>query len=199
MKAIEWQRFFQEQQDRYRKTVFTTTELANADSSSPASVKAALQRLVAHNIIERCTDGRFALPGTVTMEALIPTLDSSAYVTGMYTLYRRQLITQAPIEIHCFTRRRHNRSRVRNTSVGRIVFITVSANVYAYPTDSIFTGPEQALCDTIYLYRRRGLDASGLVTFRNLNKLNIQRLEKILSRYPKTTGRAVLRLLNDNP
>ncbi len=196
MRAIDWQQFLQEQRDRYGKVVFTPTELANAASQNWPALKGALRRLVARGVIERYVEGRYGLPGAVSVEALVRSLDPAAYVSGIYALYRHQLITQVPTAIHCFTNRRHNRSRVRASSVGRIVFVCVTGPVYAYPSGDNMASPEQALCDYVYLCRKQGIDATGLVTFRNLNRLDIEKLQAHLSRYPTTVSKEVVQILS---
>ncbi len=191
MRAIEWNRFLQDQREQYGKVVFTATELANVGACKGASIKVVLQRLVAQGVIERFSDGRYGLPGAVTIEDLVPSLDSNAYITGMYALYRHQLITQVPVEIRCFSNRRHNRSRIRKTTLGRVVFVCVTGSVYSYPGDSLIAGAEQVLCDFVYDCRRRGLRAVDLVSFRNLERINISRLQKELQRYPATVSREI--------
>ena len=195
MKAIEWQQFFHEQREQHGKVIFTRTELANRDACSAASLKVALQRLVAKGIIERYTDGRYGLPGAAAIDDMIPSLDTSAYITGMYALYRHQMVTQVPVEIRCFTKRRHNRSRVRNTSLGRIVFVCSTGSAYYRPKDSVMAGPEQALCDFVYDCRKRGITAGNLVTFRNLDRLDTEQMEACLSHYPKTVVRETSRFI----
>lgn len=195
MRAIDWQQFLQEQRDRYGKVVFTPTELANAASQDWPALKGALRRLVARGVIARYAEGRYGLPGAVSVEALARSLDPAAYVSGMYALYRHQLITQVPTQIDCFTNRRHNRSRVRTSSLGRIVFVCVTGPVYACPKEDIIAPPEQALCDYVYLCRKQGIDSSGIVTFRNLDRLDSDTLQAHLSRYPKTVNREVGQIL----
>ncbi|MFC1461166.1 hypothetical protein ACFLQR_01435 [Verrucomicrobiota bacterium] len=195
MRAIDWQRVLQEQREEHGKVVFTATELANASARDWQSLKVTLQRLVARGVIQRYADGRYGLPGAVTVEDLVPSLDSSAYVTGMYALYRQQLVTQVPAEIHCFTSRRHNRSRIRATSVGRIVFVCITGSVYAHPEESVVTPPEQALCDFVYLCRKRRVASSDIVTFRNLRRLETKKVQAHLSRYPETVKREVILIL----
>lgn len=195
MRAIDWQQFLQEQRDRHGKVVFTTTELANVSSQDWPSLKGALRRLVARGVMQRYVEGRYGLPGAVAVEALVRSLDPAAYVSGIYALYRHQLITQVPSEIHCFTDRRHNKSRVRNSSLGRIVFICVTGSAYAYPNEGIIAPPEQALCDYVYLCRKQGVDSSSIVTFRNLNRLETDKLQAHLSRYPKTVNQEVVEIL----
>ncbi|MFW6152436.1 MAG: hypothetical protein ACOC6C_05620 [Verrucomicrobiota bacterium] len=194
MKALKWQRFFQEQRDRHGKALFTPTELANADGCSADSIRVALQRLVAQGIIQRYTDGRYGLPDAVRVEDLVPSLDSVAYITGMYALYRRRLVTQRPSEALCFTRRRHNRSRVRATPLGRIVFVCVSGRVYEHPGSPAIAGPEQSFCDFVYMCRRQHLPPDALATFRNLDSLDSERLNAHLSRYPATVRVVATRL-----
>ncbi len=194
MKVLEWQRFFQEQRDQHGKVLFTPTELANSDGCSGASLRVALQRLVARGVVRRYTDGRYGLPGAVSVEELVPSIDPAAYVTGMYALYRHQLVTQATSEIRCFTNRRHNRSRERTTPLGRIVFVCITGRVYEYPGSSAIAGPEQALCDFVYDCRKRGIDPRDLVTFRNIDRLDPEVLSLNFSRYPKTVLLGVSRI-----
>ena len=195
MRAIEWQQFFQEQRDKHGKAVFTITELANVSSLDPRSLKAALQRLVEYGVIQRYTKGRYGLSGAASIEDLIPSLDPAGYVTGMYALYRHQLIAQAPVEISCFTNRRHNRSRVRATPFGRIVFVCVAASIYRYPEEDVIASPEQSLCDFVYLCRRHGIVPSDIASFRNMDRLNTDQLQTYLKRYPASVDREIERLL----
>ncbi len=195
MRAIDWQQFLQEQRDRHGKVVFTMTELANVSSLGPRSLKVALSRLVDRGVIQNYAKGRYGLAGAVRIEDLVPSLDPAAYITGMYALYRHQLITQVPTEVTCFTNRRHNRSRVRVVSLGRIVFVCFADSVYSYPQESVIASPEQALSDFVYLCRRRGIASSNIVTFRNLDRLNPDRIQSRLKRYPATVNREMERLL----
>ena len=195
MRAIDWQQFLQEQRDRHGKVVFTMTELANVSSLDPRSLKVALSRLVDRGVIQNYAKGRYGLASAVRIEDLVPSLDPAAYITGMYALYRHQLITQVPAEVTCFTNRRHNRSRVRVVSLGRIVFVCFTGSVYSYPPESVIAPPEQALSDFVYLCRRRGIASSNIVTFRNLDRLNLDRLQSHLKRYPATVKRETERLL----
>ena len=123
MKAIDWQKTLQEQRDKYGKVVFTVTELSNISALNAQSLKVSLSRLVERGIIQHYTKGRYGMAGEVGIEDLVPSIDPAAYVTGMYALYQHQLITQMPTEVSCFTNHRHNRSRVRVTPLGRIVFV----------------------------------------------------------------------------
>jgi hypothetical protein len=195
MKAFEWQQFFLQQREQYGKVVFTKTELANASCCRAASLNVTLQRLVSRKIIERYTEGRYGLPQAATIEDIVHSLDTSAYITGMAALHRHQMVTQVPMEIRCFSRRRHNRSRVRDTFLGRIVFVCITGPVYTRPQGSILAGPEQALCDLVFDCRKRGLSADHLVTFRNLDRLNTEQIEACLSRYPKTVAQETGRLI----
>ena len=198
MRALDWQGFFQQQRDEHRKVVFTTAELANVAQASPGGLNVALRRLVKQGVLARYAAGRYVLPGAVSPEDLVPTLDTSAYVTAMYSLYRHQIITQAPTEITCFTNRRHNRSMVRKTPFGRIVFVCVESAVYSTPRDGVMASGEQAFCDFIHVCRKRGVRASSLVTFRNMDRLDRQALAGILIRYPVAARREATRLLAKN-
>ena len=191
MKAIEWQQFLQRQREEHNKVLFTVTELANAAAYSSNSLRVTLQRLISMGVLERYAAGRYGLPGVATVENIVSSLDNSAYITGMYALYRHQLITQTPTEILCFTNRRHNKSRIRVTSCGRVVFVCIAGKVYSPPQNDIIAGPEQALSDFVYSCRKRGVVAADIVTFRNLDRLDAQQLQVCLLRYPKSVVKEV--------
>lgn len=197
MKARHWLEFMETQRHEHGKTVFSVTELANAGNTSLHSVNVELARLVKQGIIVRYSRGKYGLPGNVSPEELVSAVDKHAYLTGSYALYRHNLITQIPSELTCFTNRRHNRSRVRTTPAGRLVFVCVNERVYCKPRDGIMAAPEQALCDLVYLLRRRRLRPEGLFTFRNLDK--VRELEHTLEKYPDIVRKTVLSLVMNAP
>lgn len=194
MKAVEWVRFLADQRKRHGKAVFTVTELANVADASPAVINVELGRLVRRGVICRWVPGRYGLPDGVTAEELVTAIDADAYVTGACALAHHGLITQVPRQIDCFTRRRHNRSRQRQTPFGTLVFICVSPHIHAKPKEGGMAAPEQALCDLFYALHRRGLDPRSLYTFRKLDRLTIP--TGLLSRYPRTVQRSVKELLD---
>ena len=192
MKALDWVKYLELQYRSHNKVVFTVTELANVSDVALNSMNVQVGRLVRRGIVTRYANGRYGLPGTVTPEILVPSLDSHAYISGAYALYRHNLITQAQTEICCVTNRRHNRSRSRDTPIGRLVFVCVRPPIYAAPDGGgAMAGPEQALCDYVYLLGRRGLDVRTLATFRGLNRLNADTLATVVARYPATVSRNV--------
>jgi hypothetical protein len=195
MKAIDWLKTFQKQRDEHGKVIYTLTELSNMAAQDTRSVKMAISRLVDRGILQRYANGRYGMKDYVKVEDLVSSIDSAAYVTGMYALYRHQLITQVPSEISCFTNHRHNKSRVRSTPLGRIVFVCVADPVYSYPQENGIASPEQALCDYVYVCRKRGVRPSDIVTFRNLHRLNSDRLQKRLKNYPDTANRQIEQLI----
>jgi hypothetical protein len=196
MKAREWQRYLETQRKSHGKTVFTITELANASGSKPHVLNVELDRLCKQGIIARHARGRYGLPDAVTPETLLPHLDAQAYITGAFALHRHNLITQMPVEITCFTNRRHNRSRVRTTPVGRFTFVCVRLPVYAPPGEGTAAGPEQALCDYVFLMRRRGVAPASQVTFRGLHGLDTKTLREQASRYPKSARKTLAEILD---
>jgi len=196
MKAIDWQKTLQEQRDKYGKVIFTVTELSNISSLNTKSLKVSLSRLVNRRIIQRYTKGRYGMAESVMIEDLVSSIDPAAYVTGMYALYRHQLITQVPTEITCFTNHRHNRSRVRGTTLGRIVFVCITDSTYSHPQKNLVASPEQAISDFVYLCRKRGICPSDIVTFRNLHRLNLKLLQKYLKKYPATVKREMEKLFH---
>jgi hypothetical protein len=196
MKARDWQRYLETERKSHGKTVFTVTELANASGSKPHVLNVELDRLCKQGIIVRYARGRYGLPEAVTPETLLPHLDAHAYITGAFALHRHNLITQMPVEITCFTNRRHNRSRVRTTPVGRFTFVCVQPPVYAPPAEGVVAGPEQALCDYVFLMRRRGVAPASQVTFRGLHGLDTNSFAERAARYSKSAQQEAAGIVN---
>src|SRR5436309_6161472 len=109
MKLLDWQNFFTDQRAIHGKVVFSVAELANAARTSLHSVNTELGRLVGRGIITRYAQGRYGPLNGVHPEAIVSAIDSGAYITGFYALFRQHLVTQIPNEVICFTNRRHNR------------------------------------------------------------------------------------------
>ena len=168
MKANVWRNFLDQQRDEHGKVLFTVTELANVAGVSRAALNVELARLRDQEIIAKYAHGLYGLPGAVSPEFLVPAIDSHAYITGHYALYRHNLVTQVPVSITCFTDRRSPRARERLTPVGRLVFVCVRSGVYFPGFNGAIASPAQALCDYVYLSRRQGTAPEALVTFRNL-------------------------------
>lgn len=194
MKTLEWQNFFAEQKTLRGKVVFSVAELANAAQTTLHAVNTELGRLLKRGIIHRYAHGRYGAAQGVAPEDILSTVDPGAYVTGFYALFRRNLVTQVPTEVTCFTDRRHNRKADRSTPAGELRFIRVPAGVYARPAGEGIVPAEQALCDFAWLNLRDGIDPQSLVTFQNLNTLNRGRLNKTLRRYPEKVRSAVGRI-----
>lgn len=194
MKSREWQRFLADQRQRYGKRSFTLTELANVADASRAVIKVEVGRLVQQGIMVRYSRGNYGLPDAVHPEELLPGIDPFAYITGAYALHRHNLVTQVPTEITCFTNRRHNLSRVRQTPAGQLVFVCVSARVYHPPEAGLIAAPAQALCDFAYLACRHGADPQALATFRRMDQIAENEMARLLPRYPATVARAIRRI-----
>lgn len=195
MKSREWREFLDEQKRLHGKTLFTVTELANVAGASREALNVELSRLRRQGVILRYAQGRYGLPGAVTLETFLPAIDSHAYMTGLHALHAHNMVTQVPATITCFTDKRSPRARIRRTPLGRLVFTCVRSQVYRPPRGGVLAEPEQALCDFVYLCRRRRVLPEGQVTFRNLRRLRKGLLGGILKRYPTTVGREVRRLL----
>ena len=195
MKALDWMRFLENQHRQHGKTLFRVAELANIAGRDAHALNVELARLVRKEVIARYAVGIYGLPGRATPEQLVLALDDGAYMTGAYALYRHNLITQVPTEITCFTNRRHNRSRIRATPFGELVFVRVSPTVYSKPTDGVLASPEQSLCDFVRMTQRQGLDPATLVTFRGLNRLSVRRLQAILKHAPPTVTSQVRQII----
>ncbi len=191
MKAREWQRVLETQRRDHAKTLFTATELANLAQTSLPSVNVQLSRLASQGVLTRYARGIYGLPSGVQPETLAHAIDPASYVTGAYALFRHNMMTQVPTEITCFTNRRHNQSRVRQTPLGRFVFVCVSPSVYATPPESNLADPTQALCDYAYLAGKQGRDLTASASFRNLDRITSETLRTIAPRYPKRTMKSV--------
>lgn len=189
MRASEWQNVLCQYRDRDGKVVFTPTELANIAGHTMPVMKNTLHRLCDQSVLQKYAHGKYGLPGAVDAETLISAAYPGAYISGLYALYRHGIVTQTPQRIHVFTNRRHNVSRIRRTELGTIVFVSVRRPVYCPPEGRVLTGPEQALCDFVYLTRRQGLSVRSLVTLRNLASMDSAVMVQHLARYPKSVAK----------
>jgi hypothetical protein len=193
VKASAWQTFLQQQRDQHGKVLFTVTELAHVAGVSPAALNTELARLRQRAILVQYAHGLYGLPGAVSVETLVPAVDSHAYITGHYGLWAHNLVTQVPTVVTCFSDRRSPRARERSTPVGRLVFVCVRSSVYAPPLDQSIASPVQALCDYIYLSRRQGVRPEALLSFRDLHRLQMVDWSTVLARYPRTVQQHVER------
>ena len=194
MKTANWQRYLEEQARVHDKRLFALTELAHVASTSRRELSVELARLVKARVVERYGYGLYGLPGQSSPEYVLPWLDPHAYMTGAFALLQHGLITQAPAGITCFTDRRHDRSSTE-TPAGRYDFVRVSRSVYRPPEQGVIAGPEQALCDYVYLMRQRGVAPESQVTFRHLNRLRRGILRSLAPRYPATVRKHIAALL----
>jgi hypothetical protein len=195
VRANAWRKYLEEQRERHGKILFTVTELANVACTSRAVLNVELARLRKQEVITRYSHGLYGMPGAVSPPALLPAIDSHAYITGHYALYSHQMVTQMPVAITCFTDRRSPHAQERVTPVGRLVFVCVRSSVYLPVGEKAIATPAQALCDYVYLSRRRGTAPESLVTFRNLAKIRAADVVPILPRYPVSVQKHVARLL----
>ena len=191
MKTRDWQKLFGEQ-SRLGKQLFTTTELANVSGTARRVINVEMARLVKYGVIQRYARGLYGLPEAVSPEGLVSAIDPYAYMTGLYALMRHGLVTQVAAVVTCFTVRRHYH-REWETPAGRIEFVCVKPPVYRREARGM-AGPEQALCDFVYLALRRGTDPRSLATFRRLATLKPSRLSRVARRYPSTVARCVAAL-----
>jgi hypothetical protein len=191
MKTLEWQNFFADQRARHRKVIFSVAELANVAQTSLHALNTELGRLMRRGIIHRYAQGWYGSTLEAAPEEIVSAIDPGAYITGFYALFRHHLVTQTPMEVTCFTNRRHNRKCERVTPVGKLRFIHVPAALYGKPGYHAIVPAEQALCDFAWLCLRGGIDPQSLVTFQHLNTLNRRRLNKALRSYPENVQTSV--------
>ena len=195
MKTLKWKTLLEEQERRFNKVLFTVTELAHVANTSPRVLNVELNRLRKQKILEQYARGTYGLPDRATPEDLLPYLDPMAYITGAYALFRHNIIMQVPSTITCFTSKRHNRSRIRATAIGKFEFQCVKEVIFSPPPGGIVCPPEQALCDCVYMMRRRGVNPQSVFSFRNLTLVPYEAAMKILYRYPGTVKMQVKDLL----
>ena len=196
MKSLKWQQYL-EKQLIHGKKLFTVAELANIAATPHHALNVELERLTKRGVLEKYARGVYGVPNKATPADLVRYLDAHAYITSAYALFHHGMITQTPKTFTCFTDRRHNRSRVRKSSLGRFVFVTVKKPIYAPPSGALVAPGEQALYDFVYLMRRRGVDPRSVVTFRNLN--NLRQLPKDYAlHYPTSVKKNVAELIRTN-
>jgi hypothetical protein len=197
MKAIAWIRYFEQQRRNHRKTVFTTPELANIARASPAATNVMLARLVMYGVLERVARGIYAVPGTATLDEVLPQIDPGAYITGARVLFDAGFVTQSPEIALCFTDRRPFRKQ-RDTTVGRVVFRVVLPPVYAPPILGARTEPEQALLDLAWTAQGVS-DLRAIYTFRNKRSFRKAVFHRMAASYPAETVERVQALLAWGP
>jgi len=197
MKTLDWIKYFGEQRARHGKVVFSAPELANVARTTLHCVNTELGRLIQRGVVHRYAQGRYGPVEGVRPEDVVAAVDPGAYITSLYALFHHHLVTQVPVEVVCFTHRRHNRKPNRATEAGTLKFICVPADIYAPPAGSVIATPEQALCDFAWLSLRDGVEPKALVTFRNLHRISPKRLKLALRRYPGAVGEAVLGILKN--
>jgi hypothetical protein len=198
VKMNAWRDFLQEQREQHGKVLFTVTELAHVAGVSRAALNVELSRLRQQAILAKYAHGLYGLPGAVNVESVVAAIDSHAYISGHYALYRHHLVSQMPTAITCLTDRRSPRARERDTPLGRLVFVCVRSSVYAPAPEHPIAPPAQALCDYVYLSRRQGVRPEALLTFRNLESIPTADWPTILARYPLTVQTHVQRMLADD-
>jgi hypothetical protein len=196
VKANAWREYLKEQRERYGKVLFTVTELTNVACVPRIALNVQLARLRRQKIIVRYAHGIYGTPDAVSPQVLVSAIDSHAYITAHYALYAYQMVAQLPTAITCFTNRRSPRAQKRVTPIGHLVFVCVISNVYLPVPEGAMASPAQALCDYVYLSRRRGAEPEALVTFRNLGQIQPTDLHPILMRYPVSVQNHVKRLLH---
>ena len=193
MKILKWQQYLEEQLVHGKK-LFTVAELANVADTSHHALNVELERLTKRGVLAKYARGIYGTPNKATPADMVRYLDAHAYITSTYALFHHGMITQVPKTFTCFTDRRHNRSRVRKTSLGRFVFVTVKKPIYAPPAGILIAPGEQALYDFVYLMRRQGINPRSVITFRNLNNLR-QQLKDYALHYPASVKKNVADLL----
>ena len=196
MKTLEWQNFFAGQSEQHGKVMFSTAELANAARTTLHAVNTELGRLIKRGIVRRYAQGWYGPVQGVDVESILTAVDPGAYATGFHALFRHSLVTQAPTETTCFTNRRHNRKIKGNASMDRLRFIYAPEGIYARPAGRALASVEQALCDFVWLSLRDRVDPRSLVTFRNLDVLNVRRLERVMRRYSEPVRIAIGRIVD---
>jgi len=196
MRALQWHKHLEQARRRDRKALFTVAELANIAGVSPHNLNVQLGRLVTQGVMVRYARGIYGLPGLGAPAELVGFMDSGAYITGLYSLYHHNLVTQRPTLVTCFTNRRHNRSRERETPIGTFSFVCLGGRIYSRPTDGNIACGQQAFCDWLYLCLRKNIAPESQATLCNLSTFNDDLLADLLRRYPKTVSRAADRILD---
>jgi len=186
MKARDWQRFLDEQRRQCDKLLYTVTELANVAGTSRHALNVELARLVTQGVLVRYAHGIYGPPSSVPPERLVACMDRRAYITGAHALWHHGVITQVPSRITCFTDRHSPRGRLRDTPVGRFLFVCIRSRVYNLPPEGHMAGPEQALLDYVYMARRQGIRVASQLTLQSSERFDAGEFHRLAKRYPAT-------------
>jgi predicted transcriptional regulator of viral defense system len=143
--SIQWVRLLEKQYREFNKPVYSVTELASLSGLARHSLLVQLSRLVKKGVMVRYGHGLYGI-SEYSPEQVIAYLDSSAYCTGHYALFKYGFVTQIPTTVTCFTKRHHCRNRIVSAGPDRYEFIKPAPRIYSYP-ESGMASPEQAFCD----------------------------------------------------
>ncbi len=187
MKMLQWLRLFEEAGQR----LLSVAELAKGAGETPHRTNAELGRLVKRGLIARYARGHYGRSGGVSLEELATAIDPGAYITGLYALFRRGMVAEAPKEATCFTKRRQRVRTNRVTPAGRLRFVRVPAQIYCRPKGEALAPAAQALCELAWLTVREGGEVRPLVPFEELRRVGPATYGRTVRRYSARVRKAV--------
>ncbi len=167
------------------KHIFSVPELANIADSTLSYARKQIFYLKQKGIIFPVYHGIYGY-GKINIEEVISAIDHRAYLTADTILYENNIILQKPNIITCFSSTYHGRTRIKNTTIGKIIFHKIRKNIYLFPEKTLKATSEQALLDFIYISLKKGIDPLAKVKFQksSIKKLNKKYLDQIIKKYP---------------
>jgi hypothetical protein len=195
MTGVQWIKLLERQSRESNKPIFTVTELTALCGLKRASLSVQLSRLTKAGVFFRYGHGLYGI-AEYAPEIVVGYLDSAAYCTGHYALFKYGFITQVPSVVTCFTNKHHGRSRIRTVGSFTYEFVMPSSAIYNPPEPDALASPEQAFCDFVFICRNRGITPASIVTLRKLATLNRQEIKRLLKNYPATVRSEALRILS---
>ena len=145
MTSVQWVKLLEKQHREFNKSVYTVTELMSLSGLKRDYLLVQLSRLVKKGVLIRYRYGLYGI-SECSPEQIVPYLDSSAYCTGQYALFKHGFITQIPTAITCFTKRHHCRNRIFSAGSNKYEFFKPMSHIHSCPEFGM-ASPEQAFCE----------------------------------------------------
>lgn len=161
------------------------------------AVRKAVLRLEKKGYLARVGRGLYANRfGHPTLEALAMIVGAPCYISFESALERYGILSQMPLVLTCAST---SRSERRRSPLGEILFHRLQpALFFGYRAEDgiLWAEPEKALLDWIYIHRKRHGIPPALDEL-DRGPLDVERLQDWASRYPRSVGKALTAVLEE--